>query len=188
MRFPFLSLLSITGLLIPIVRAVFADEAYQIDYQHVLLGSPQKHTTFFHRPSAASKASLLYTLSEKLVLGAVNPKDGAVVWRQWLKDNVGEGVGKSFLKSVDGEDVIVSAVSWRVRAWGASDGKLLWEWIGNGVVRSLEVLDIEGMRGDVVASTEQDGKSFVTRLTASAGEVVWQYVDGRCEINWTDSA
>ena len=188
MRLRFAPFFPLLAILIPLASAVFADEAYQIDYQHVLFGSPQRHTTFFHRPSAASKASLLYTLSEKLVLGAVNPKDGAVIWRQWLKNNVRDGNGKGFLKSVDGEDVVVSAVDERVRAWDASHGKLVWEWIANEVVRGLEVLDIEGKRGDVIASTERDGKSFVTRLAASSGEVVWQYIDERYNIHWRRSA
>jgi len=195
MRLRFLPLiLSLQALLIPLVTAVFADEAYQVDYQHLLLGAPQRDTTFFHRPSATSKASLLYTLSEKLVLGAVNPKDGAVVWRQWLKDSAKEESERGFLKALGGQDVVVSAVGAEVQAWDAADGRLVWSWRGEGLIRSLEVVDIEGMRGDVVAVTEGNGKISVTRQSASSGDVVWNYaaeryvrqLTGRVHRFWTD--
>ena len=158
---------------IPFVASVFADEAYRIDYHHVLLGTPQRDTTFFHRPSTSSKASLLYTLSEKLVLGAVNPKDGAVVWRQWLKQDQKEDYDKGYLKALDGEDIVVSAVGNTVNAWDAADGKLVWAWPGEGAVNGLEVLAVEGMKGDVIVATEAAGKNIVTRLGASSGKVVW---------------
>ncbi|MCJ1473890.1 hypothetical protein MMC13_002545 [Lambiella insularis] len=162
---------------VPLALAVFADEAYRIDYQHALLGVPQKDTTFFHQPSATSKASLLYTLSDKLVLGAVNPKDGAIVWRQWLKESKTEENDTGYLKAVDGEDVVVSAVGHNVNAWDAADGRLVWQWVGRGPVRDLEVLGIEGVKGDVLVATEEEGKGVVTRLSGSSGEVVWEYSD-----------
>ena len=62
--------------------AIFVDEVNDIDFHHALLGVPSPQSTFFHRPSSSSNASLLYTLSDRLVLGAVNPKDGSLVWRQ----------------------------------------------------------------------------------------------------------
>ena len=174
MRPPSLALLfSFCCTLIPLVAAVFADEAYRIDYHHLLLGSPQRNTTFFHRPSATSKASLLYTLSEKLVLGAVNPKDGAVIWRQWLKESQKGDYDKGYLKALDGEDIVVSAVGRTVSAWDASDGKLVWQWAGEGAVTGLEVLGVEGMKGDVIVATEDAGTNIVTRLDASSGTVVW---------------
>ena len=174
MRRPSLALLfSFSCTLIPFVASVFADEAYRIDYHHLLLGSPQRNTTFFHRPSATSKASLLYTLSEKLVLGAVNPKDGAVVWRQWLKEGQKEDYDKGYLKALDGEDIVVSAVGDTVNAWDAADGKLVWAWASEGAIRGLEVIGIEGAKGDVIVATEFAGKNIVTRLEASSGNVVW---------------
>jgi hypothetical protein len=66
------------------VYAIIADGAYHIDYHLALLGIPRSGNTFFHQPSASSSASLLFTISEKGVLGAVNPKDGSLVWRQSL--------------------------------------------------------------------------------------------------------
>ncbi|KLU82956.1 hypothetical protein MAPG_02023 [Magnaporthiopsis poae ATCC 64411] len=62
--------------------AVFRDEVGDVDFHHALVGLPQQHTTFFHRPRRDDKASLLYTLSDLGILGAVNPSTGAVLWRQ----------------------------------------------------------------------------------------------------------
>jgi hypothetical protein len=184
MRFPPLAAsLSLLAILVPLTSAVFADEAYQIDYHHQLLGTPQTGKTTFHRPSPTSKASLLYTLSEKLVLGAINPKDGGVVWRQWLQDDRQDENETGFLKAVDGEDLVVSAVGNHVRAWDAADGRLSWDWSGDGPVRSLEVVDIEGLKGDVLAITEADGKSIITRLGASSGKVLWSHNDERYSLS-----
>ncbi|MCJ1405388.1 hypothetical protein MMC11_008616 [Xylographa trunciseda] len=174
MRAPFLApLFLFCCTFLPFVAAVFADEAYRIDYQHLLIGSPQRNTTFFHRPSATSKASLLYTLSEKLVLGAVNPKDGAVVWRQWLKESQVEEYDQGQLKALDGEDIVISAVGHEVNAWDAADGRLVWQWVGEGPVRGLELLGIEAVKGDVIVATEDRGKNIVTRLGAASGKVIW---------------
>ena len=167
-------------LLNPSTHAIYADEAYQNDYHHALLGTPQPHTTFFHPPSAASKASLLYTLSEKHVLGAVNPKDGAIVWRQYLKEDVHDGVAsKSFLKAGEGENVIVSAVGGAVKAWDAADGRLAWAWETKGTIEDLEVLEMEGASKDVVVLSREEGISIVTRLATANGQVMWTYVDER---------
>ncbi len=59
---------------LPLVCAVFQDEVGHIDFHHELLGVPQSATTFFHRPRLDDKASLLYSLSDLGVLGAVNPQ------------------------------------------------------------------------------------------------------------------
>ncbi|MCJ1352800.1 MAG: hypothetical protein MMC33_002784 [Icmadophila ericetorum] len=153
--------------LIPVALATFVDDAYQNDWHHSLLGTPQSHTTFFHQPSVASKASLIYTLSEKNVVAAINPKDGEIVWRQYL----GNGT-QAFLKAGKGEDTVISAIGQTVRAWDAADGKLVWEWIG-GNIKGLEILEMEGNAKDVLVLQDQK----LTRLGASNGEVVWAYAD-----------
>ena len=168
-------------ILTPITQAVFQDEAYQTDYQYALLGTPQSHTTFFHRPSAASKASLLYTLSEKYVLGAINPKDGAILWRQRLA-GIGHNLtgSESYLRAGNGENTVISAVDGIVRAWDAADGRLVWEREGSGKIRGLEVSEIEGGSKDVlVLIEEQGGKGVIKRLKAGTGEVIWEFADER---------
>lgn len=160
--------------------AIFADEAYHIDYHHALLGTPQAHTTFFHRPSASSKASLLYTLSDKFVLGAINPKDGSVVWRQRLVDPASNETGKAFLSTADGEGTIYSAVNEGIQAWDAADGRLVWDWKGTGRTKALEVLPAVGGQTHVLALSGEEGKiGSVRKLAADTGEVLWELKDDR---------
>lgn len=177
MRLSAPALLSIASVFFAIVgQAIFADEAYQTDYHHALLGLPQPHATFFHRPSPASKASLLYTLSERLVLGAVNPKDGAVIWRQQLADQTQNHTALGLLRAGEGGDTLVTAVGEIVNCWDATDGRLTWQWRGNGRIKSLEI--IEGER-DVLTLSEADHDVVVTKFAAETGAVLWQHKDAR---------
>lgn len=158
------------------VSAIYEDEAYKTDYHHALLGVPQSHTTFFHRPSAASKASLLYTLSEKAILGAINPKDGSIVWRQQLA--AGTSSSGTYLRAEEGGGAIASAVSGEVQAWNAADGRLDWGWTGAGPVKGLELLSRKG-HTDVVVLHEEGSKGVVRKLASGSGDVVWEHRDER---------
>ncbi len=180
MRLCALTLLPTAALLYAsFTHAIFADEAYQTDYHHALLGLPQSHTTFFHRPSAASKASLLYTLSERLILGAVNPKDGAVIWRQQLADRALNETGPGLLKAADGGDTLVSAVGGRVQSWDATDGRLVWEWKGQGEVKAIETSAYSEGAKDVFILNSGEGSNAVRKLAAESGEILWEFTDGR---------
>ena len=175
-----------------VVFAIFIDEAYDVDYHHALLGTPQQRSTFFHRPSAISKASLLYTISERGVLGAVNPKDGSTVWRQRLVDTASNQTFKSCLSAADGENIIFSAANGEIRGWDAADGKLVWNYAGKGEVVDLKVLPVDKGRKDVITlhdSSHDGGRStgFVRKLTADSGEAVWGFLDDRYArdiVNW----
>lgn len=158
-------------------RAIFADEAYQIDYHHALLGLPQPQATFFHRPSAASKASLLYSLSERLVLGAVNPKDGSVLWRQQLANQAQNETSQGILRAGEGGDTLVTAVGETVESWDATDGRLTWQWRGNGGIKSLEITEKE--RNVLVSSEAQDANTVVRLLAAETGAILWEHHDTR---------
>lgn len=175
------ALLLLASSVVPSSLAIFVDEAYNIDYQHALFGTPQAPSTFFHRPSSSSNASLLYTISEKNILGAVKPKDGSVVWRQDLsRSSPGSA---SFLRAADGEDTVVSAVGGEVAAWGASDGKQVWEnRFSSGQVVDLELAESgrdQVVRDAIVLSGEKDG--VVRRLDGTNGNVRWEYKDDRYE-------
>ncbi|KAI9814549.1 MAG: hypothetical protein M1832_005729 [Thelocarpon impressellum] len=180
MRHPVVLLACLASCL-PRTLAIFEDEAYHTDYHYALLGLPQPHSTFFHRPQAASKASLLYTLSEKLVLGAVNPKDGSLVWRQSLASSTISTPG--FLRAGENEALVVSAVGGQVKAWDALDGKLAW---GNDfadgdaadleVIESGEAAETAGAK-DSVALFGKDGHGTVRRLSGDTGKVVWEFQD-----------
>jgi outer membrane protein assembly factor BamB len=191
MRPPFSSSLLLTTLL-PLAalpqtaHAVFRDEVNHIDYHHLLLGLPQRETTFFHRPRPEDRASLLYTLSDVGVVGAVNPGNGEVLWRQYLKDSVlssrgghhpGDGdeggdnnhdkedgvVGSvvGFLRAGEDEGWVVSGYGAAVHAWDAISGRnRFWVELG-GRVRDLEVMEMTesgpGRKDVLVLFEEEEG-------------------------------
>lgn len=171
--------------IVPASWAILSDEAYQIDYHQALLGTPQARNTLFHRPSSSSSASLLYTLSEKLFLGAVNPKDGSVVWRQNLSEyTTGATPDHAFLRAIDGEDAVLSAAGNDVSSWGSSDGKLLWtNRLSDTPVRDLELVDVDATEGaqntgdSIVLSGDKNG--VIRRLHGGSGSTVWEYRDTR---------
>ena len=169
-------------------HAIFADEAYQTDSHHALLGPPQAHTTFFHRPSAASKASLLYTLSERLVLGAINPKDGAVIWRQRLVDPAQNHTRSGLLRAAEGSDTLISAVDDRVQAWDATDGRLVWEWDGDGRTKVVDLTPLANGGQSILVLCEREDSSFVVKnLAADTGKVLWESIDWRyAKSQWID--
>jgi hypothetical protein len=171
-----INLLVLTLSILPSARAVFADEAYTIDYHHELLGLPQSSTTFFHRPRKDEKATLLYTLSDLGVLGAVHPGTGKIVWRQLL----GAG-GEGFLRGVQDEGSVVSAIGSTVQSWDAMNGKERW---GNefavGTLKDMEIMEFAATaedKKDVLALFEQDGKGLLRKLKGETGDVAWEYKD-----------
>jgi hypothetical protein len=190
----------------PAAHAVFLDEAYRTDFHYALFGSPGEHATFFHRPQPASPAALLYTLSEKLVVGAVNPQNGSIVWRQQLLLQPGSAASSSsssstsaggFLRAVDGQDTVISALGGQVTAWDAWTGKEVWsnEFGGgddNGaVVRALEVIALDdrlsrrrkGVKDTLAlfsgTAEGEGGNGIVRRLSGRTGNVLWEFIDDR---------
>lgn len=160
--------------------AIYADEAYHVDYHHPFLGIPQPHTTFFHRPSSNTKASLLYTLSDRSILGAVNPKDGSVLWRQQLAEGNQNQNTPSLLKAGDGANVIVSAVNEQVQVWDAIDGRMAWNWQTKDRIRALEVMAGTQEEKDVlVVSREDTGSAMIRKLSISYGGAKWVHRDTR---------
>ena len=171
------SLLLPLVLLLRVTSAIFADEAYQIDFHHALVGSPQEHTTFFHRPSAGSKGSLLYTLSNIGIVGAVNPKDGSVLWRQRLGSEGEEYKGRGVLKAGPGSDIVASAFMEKLQVWDAIDGRLGWEWQAAGSIKDVQLTQ-DQTDTFVVITGQQDGKQgFVKCFTGGTGQPQWQYED-----------
>lgn len=158
------------------VQAVYQDEVGHLDYHYELLGVPQRETTFFHRPRREDKASLLYTLSDLGVLGAVNPTTSAVVWRQLVADNTTSGGG--FLRAGEGEGWLASAHGHSVHAWDAVTGRNRF-WVDfAGEVKDLEIMEMtEKDRKDILVLYADDGATVVRRLNADDGTVVWEYRD-----------
>lgn len=179
-----MGLISLALSLLPPTLAVFSDEAYTTDYHHALLGVPLPSTTFFHRPSANDKASLLYTLSDLGVLGAVNPGTGSIVWRQFLGANTNRTIGgqgadgvdiEGYLRGVEGENRIVSAVGGYVNGWDARTGREAWYNEFSGTARDVEVLGTEGLEKDVLVLFEEGKGGVVRRLDGMTGDVKWEY-------------
>ncbi|KAK4125279.1 DUF1620-domain-containing protein [Parathielavia appendiculata] len=170
-------------------HAVFRDEAGHVDYHHLLLGLPQRETTFFHRPRRDDRASLLYTLSDVGIVGAVNPGSGEVVWRQDLvggtdrKSRDGGCAVEGFMRAGEGEGWVVSAYGSSVHAWDAVSGRNKF-WIGvvgdGGVVRDLEVMEMTESgpgRKDILVLAEDHGRgeTLLKRLSAEDGSTVWEH-------------
>jgi ER membrane protein complex subunit 1 len=190
------------------VYAIIADEAYHIDYHLALLGIPQSGNTFFHQPSASSSASLLFTISEKGVLGAVNPKDGSLVWRQSLVDSLPapsldtqevkklpeeeqlkalkhNSPAKAGLLAENGSGFVVSYYGPTLSAWDAMTGKLVWQRVmpQGQHVRNVQLLS-NGRKTtsppavDVVVLYGTE-EGVILRLDGSSGAVVWKHTDTR---------
>ncbi|KAF7552741.1 hypothetical protein G7046_g7319 [Stylonectria norvegica] len=156
--------------------AVFQDEVGHIDFHHALVGVPQVETTFFHRPRKGDKASLLYTLSDVGVLGAVNPSNGAVVWRQQLANELTDGGG--YLRASDGETWVAAAYGSKVHAWDALTGRNVWQNEFPGEVQDLEIMELtENSRKDVLVLYDEDGTTVLRRLHGALGTVVWEFRD-----------
>lgn len=186
MRFSvLLSTLSSLFFLARLSLAIYADEAYHVDYHHALFGTPQKHTTFFHRPSADSKASLLYTLSQDGIVGARNPKDGAVLWRQRLGDEGQNYTGYGKLTAGEGSNTVFSALGGRLQAWDAVDGRLGWEQQTSGEVKALAIVGDGGESRALALSEEQGSKAIVRCFSLETGTVQWEFKDSNGDVPYS---
>lgn len=165
-----------------LATAVFQDEVGDIDFHHALFGVPQPETTFFHRPRKDDKASLLYTLGDVGVFGAVNPATGAVVWRHQISENITHNGGGGHLRAPDGEDWVAAAHGNSVQAWNALTGRNVWHAEFAGEVRDLEIMEWteSAARKDVLVLSEEGGDGSVgatvlRRLHGATGAVVWEF-------------
>ncbi|KAH4052837.1 ER membrane protein complex subunit 1 [Parastagonospora nodorum] len=161
--------------------AIFEDDAYHIDFHYALLGQPQREATFFQKPYAGSKASLLYSISQNQTVAAINPRDGALVWRQHFP-TAPHGHGHGHLRAGHEQDTVVSAVGDRITAWSASDGRLAWETSVRGaVVEDLEILEQED--GMTISEAKDaivllsGGTTGVRRLDGKTGLAKWTFED-----------
>ncbi|KAE8151113.1 hypothetical protein BDV25DRAFT_129039 [Aspergillus avenaceus] len=166
---------------VPSALSIYRDEVDHVDFHHALLGTPSSHSTFFLKPSSSSDASLLYTLSHKLLLGAINPRDGSMVWRQ----NVSRSAvvaDSGILRASDGTNAMVSAVGDYISSWSALDGKLIWEnWFADQSVADLELLELEDAASspsvkDTIALFRGTAGT-VRRLNGDSGAIKWEHKD-----------
>ncbi|OAQ89760.1 hypothetical protein VFPFJ_06174 [Purpureocillium lilacinum] len=159
-----------------LAAAVFKDEVGDIDFHYSLLGLPRQDATFFHRPRRDEKASLLYTISDLGVVGAVNPSNGDLVWRQRIADDADDVAAPGFLRAPEGEHWVAAAQGSKVQAWGAASGRNIWQTQFKGEVKDLEILEItEASRKDVLALFDEDGVTVLRRLHGALGTVIWEF-------------
>ncbi|KAF3919689.1 hypothetical protein ABW20_dc0106054 [Dactylellina cionopaga] len=157
-------------------QAVFQDEAFHTDFQVQLFGTPlDPSSTFFHQAAAGTAGSLLYTLSNRLIIGAINPKDGSQVWRQQLGEgSVSETEALSKLawlrKSKDGR--VVSVLDKVIALWDAAAGRAIWEYSANLEVADVITLEEENLLVVAFKSAE------VKAIKLESGEVAWENVIG----------
>lgn len=160
---------------VQLAGAVYADDAFNVDYHHALLGLPQQHTTFFHQPNTASKASLVFSISDRNILGAVHPRDGSAVWRQDLSPLTNSS--SAFLRGGEGQDTVVSGVDGHISSWSSADGRLVWRYdTGSAAVRDLEVLELDSGSStkDVLALHGEGSTALVTRIDGTSGKKKWE--------------
>jgi outer membrane protein assembly factor BamB len=163
-------------------NAIFADDAFHIDYHHALLGVPQSHTTFFHKPQASTNASLLYSISDKAVLGAINPKDGSVLWRQSLAGQPLDHPSTSFLVARERDGQIISGHGRTVSSWDALNGKLNWAYnFPEGtIVQGLQ--PVPGL--DASNAAVQDLMVLTTSKVANAHPVIGRIAGDGSGLRW----
>ncbi len=161
--------------------AVFTDEAFHLDYHHALLGIPLPHATFFHKPQSSSNASLLYALSDKGVLGAINPKDGSILWRQDLSSADTSNVGQASVAVGERDGQIISRYQNAVCCWDALDGKLKWDYSTDKstTVEGMHLVPTEtpdaDAAQDVIVLASGESRLFVIRLAGDNGVKKWTY-------------
>lgn len=161
--------------------AVFRDEVGDIDFHHALFGVPQPETTFYHRPRKEDKASLLYTLGDVGVFGAVNPSNGQVVWRHQIAQNVTNGGGH--LRAPDEGNWVAAAYGNEVQAWDALTGRNVWHREFTGDVKDLEIMEVTANeRKDVLALFDEHGATVLRRINALTGSVVWEFREANKDI------
>ncbi|RMD40648.1 hypothetical protein DV735_g4469, partial [Chaetothyriales sp. CBS 134920] len=168
-------------------QAIFSDDAFDQDSHLTLLGIPQPHTTFFHKPQSSSNASLLYTLSDRSFVGALNPKDGSVLWRQALTEAGAEvTIGPdAFLVAGERDGQVISGFGRTISSWDALDGRLRWHYLSpaGSQVLGLQAVTVkaeDAAAQDVVflsGSASGDGVISITRLAGRNGARIWERTD-----------
>lgn len=158
-----------------LAAAIFQDEVGHIDFHHSLVGIPQREATFFHRPKLDTKASLLYTLSDLGVVGAINPATGDTVWRHQLSDNTSDA-SPGHLRAPANEEWVATAQGSRVQAWNGLTGRNVWQMEFQGEAKDVEIIEVtETSRKDVLALFDEDGTTVLRRLHGGLGTVMWEF-------------
>lgn len=147
---------------LPSSAAVLKDDAYEVDWHIPLIGLALPGSTFFAHPSPESKASLIYTITARAILAALNPKDGEIVWRHQLVEDP-QAAGRL----TSGAGIVVATIGKDVSAFEMSAGKLVWE---NFLEK--EVTDVKVTASNNAVVLLEDGT--VVFLEPQTGDVLWK--------------
>ena len=165
------ALVTLAALITPTV-AVIEDEAYGKDWHIPLIGASLRPHTFFHRPQPDSKASIIYTLTDKNVLAAINPKDGALLWRHSVSEDLAthpkQPKALTIARPADG--MVISSAGRVLRAWGAADGGLMWAAEFEKAIKDFRV-STEG----VISSLCSDGS--IRSVSSADGAIMGERND-----------
>ena len=176
------TLLCVIACIAASVHAIYEDEAFHIDYHQALLGLPLAHSTFFHRPQSSSNASLLYTASDNAVIGAVNPRDGSIVWRHPLNVQPVPSTSQAFL-TAGSDGIVVSGFANTISAWDALSGRSVGSYTLGLDDRVISLQKI-GEKYAALARTSAGGNRVIC-LDSKASNVLWEHKDPSADIPLT---
>lgn len=159
---PVSALLSALLLLLPFTAAVLKDDAYEVDWHMPLIGLALPGSTFFQHPSPETKASLIYTITARAIVAALNPKDGEIVWRHQLLEDP-----KIAGKLASGDGVVVASIGKDLKTFEAATGKLVWE-----ISLPEEIKDVKVTKDNNAVVLLEDGT--VAFLESQTGDVAWK--------------
>ncbi|KAK9385750.1 hypothetical protein V1515DRAFT_607144 [Lipomyces mesembrius] len=146
------------------VRALFADEAFVVDWHLASIGSIDPSRALLSPNSVA-------VFSDSSVLASLDPVNGTIRWRHWLDESAVPQ--HSHLIRLDSSALLLAAATpadasiTHIAAWIEDSGYLLWEaYLSGGAPFGVSVA------GDVYILLS-GGK--VQRLSRKTGSEVWEY-------------
>ncbi|KAK9368286.1 hypothetical protein V1509DRAFT_664443 [Lipomyces kononenkoae] len=147
-----------------LVRGLFADEAFVVDWHVASIGSIDRSRAILSPDSVA-------VFSESSVLASLDPGNGTVRWRHFLRESAVPR--HSHLTRLDSSAILLAAATpadagvTHIAAWVEDTGYLVWEtYLAGGAPVGVSVA------GDVYIM-QSGGK--VRRLSHSTGSEVWEY-------------
>lgn len=149
------------------VLAVIQDEAYELDWHIPVVGNSIRSSTFFHRPQPESKASLIYTVTDRKVVAAIHPRDGSIVWRQSLAPDLDTSTTEPPV-ALPADGKVITAAGRVIRAWDAADGRLHWS-----IELNVEINDAKLSKEQDVVVLGTDGS--VRKIDGQVGSVIEDY-------------
>jgi outer membrane protein assembly factor BamB len=116
----------------------------------------------YRRFYMAIEGDILYAMTKKGNVFAVNKNNGSILWRAHLSDNIGGGL------SLNENVLFAGTLDGYVLALSTADGSVLWK-----TKVSTEIISPPKSNGKQVLVTAIDGR--LVALNAATGEQLWNY-------------